>query len=291
MSNGAVSAASRWRRAAVAPLLRSYASDPAVDAVVVSGSTARGHADRWSDVEMGVFWSTTPSDDRRRDLAASAQNCRLFPYDESERCWADDLELEPDGLLTEVVHMLTADAETFVNDVTQRFDPDPGKRNVVAGILDGQPASGEVLIGRWQRQATPYPRELALAVVNAFGMIDHFQRWRVLYERDNPMQLARQFSSAARQMIEVLMAVNGQYGPKPEKWLARAIAGMQTAPPDLFPRLHSVFTDPAAPQAAATLTTLIEQTYDIVAECLPEVDVQRLRQVFRHQRPPIDHTI
>lgn len=120
-------------------------------------------------------------------------------------------------------------------------------------------------------------------------MIDHFQRWRVLYERDNSMQLTHHFSTAARQMIEVLMAVNGQYGPKPEKWLARTIAGMQTAPPRLFPRLQSVFTAPT-PQAAATLTTLIEQTYGILAQSLPEIDVQRLRHVFRHQRPPTDHS-
>jgi hypothetical protein len=200
--------------------LAAYAAAVEVDAVILSGSVARGHADRWSDVEIGVFWAVPPSEDRRRQLATTARNCRLFPYDDAERWWADDLELEPNGLLTEVVHMLTTDAEAVVHDVTREFEPDPAKRNVVAGILDGQPAAGDALIRNWQQRATPYPRELAAAVVDATGMIDHFSRWRMLHERDNPLQLAQMFSTSAKQMIDMLMAVNGRYGPKPEKWLA-----------------------------------------------------------------------
>jgi hypothetical protein len=149
-----VSAGSRWRRVAAAPLLAAYAAAVEVDAVILSGSVARGHADRWSDVEIGVFWAVPPSEDRRRQLTTTARNCRLFPYDDAERCWADNLELEPNGLLTEVVHMLTTDAEAVVHDVTQEFEPDPAKRNVVAGILDGQPAAGDALIRNWQQRAT-----------------------------------------------------------------------------------------------------------------------------------------
>lgn len=282
-----VSAGSRWRRAAVEPLLESYAGAPEIDALMVSGSTARGQADRWSDVEIGVFWSGPPAEVRRRELAAVARDCRHFDYYQDEKCWADDLDLEPDGLLGEVVHMLTADADAFVQDVCVRFDPDPMKRNVVAGIVDGYAAGGAAVIGQWKKLATPYPHQLAVEVVRATGMIDHFSRWQMLHERDNPMQLAHLFSAAAKQMLDILMAVNGLYGPKPEKWLNHIAPGLQHAPANLPGRLHSVFTNPP-PQAAATLTALIEETYDLVEAELPEVDVQLFRRVFHYARPPLE---
>lgn len=48
--------------AAVASQLSGY---PGVDSVFCAGSTGRGHADRWSDLEIGVFWAQLPSDERR----------------------------------------------------------------------------------------------------------------------------------------------------------------------------------------------------------------------------------
>jgi hypothetical protein len=33
------------------------------------GSTAHGHADRYSDIEIGVFWNRAPTDDERRIAA------------------------------------------------------------------------------------------------------------------------------------------------------------------------------------------------------------------------------
>jgi hypothetical protein len=219
-------------------------------------------------------------------LAHLARSCRLFDYYDSELCWADDLALEPEGLLSEVVHMLTSDAETFVQDVTARFDPDPMKRNVVAGIVDGIAVDGAPVIERWQRLATPYPRELAVAVIGATGMIDHFTRWEVAYERGNSMQLAHMLSTAAKQLLDILMALNGVYGPKPEKWQVHITASLELAPADLPTRLGSVFHD-KPPQAAATLASLVEEAYDLIESNLPEVDVQRFRQVFRYARPPL----
>jgi len=48
-------AASAWREGLARPLLAAYAAVPDVAAVALSGSAARGTADRWSDVEITVF--------------------------------------------------------------------------------------------------------------------------------------------------------------------------------------------------------------------------------------------
>lgn len=43
-----------------------------VDVLMVSGSTARGDADLWSDAEVGVFWSR-PLTTSERAVAAEAE--------------------------------------------------------------------------------------------------------------------------------------------------------------------------------------------------------------------------
>jgi len=55
-------AASQWRRKIAQNIGSVYAGNRKVAAVILGGSTARGHADRYSDIELGVFWHTPPAD-------------------------------------------------------------------------------------------------------------------------------------------------------------------------------------------------------------------------------------
>ena len=62
-----MNAASRWRLSLSRLLAEHYAALPQVATVFVGGSTARGQADRFSDLELCVAWSSPPSEaDRLR---------------------------------------------------------------------------------------------------------------------------------------------------------------------------------------------------------------------------------
>ncbi|MFF0338492.1 hypothetical protein [Kribbella sp. NPDC004875] len=262
-----------------------------MQAVLLSGSTARGTADRWSDVEIGVFWQTPPEDFDRSDLAASggALDSRLFGYDEEEQVWCDDLYLGapgPEGLLVEVVHTLTESTEQLLDSVLVAHSPDPVGLNVADGLVDGIAFHGAELIDGWKMRATSYPRKLAVAVVESAGVIDHFWRWEMLVDRRNPVLFAGLLSSASQQLLTMLLALNRRYGPKP-KWLAHLSDTLAVAPVDLGERLRQVFT--VEPRAAAhSLAELVEETFTLIEAELPEVDVDRLRTIFRHRRPPLD---
>jgi len=58
-----------------------------------------------------VFWTRAPSDEERRETAASggASIRRLFPFGEGERTWGDDLSSGP--VHVEVSHVLVATAD------------------------------------------------------------------------------------------------------------------------------------------------------------------------------------
>src|SRR2546423_6648115 len=88
---------SRWRRAIAERLAAIYARNPHIAAVVLGGSTARGHADQYSDIELGVFWNQPPTDKERRTVIelAGGDLIRLYPYEAQEEVWADDFIRPP----------------------------------------------------------------------------------------------------------------------------------------------------------------------------------------------------
>lgn len=285
------SGASVWRWEAVRSLLQAYAAEPGALAVLLGGSTARGDADRWSDVEIGVFWTIAPTEADRGRVAdmGGACTCTLFPYDERERVWCDDLYLgapSPNGLLVEVVHTLTGTIEHLLNAVLVEHSPDPVGLNVLQALLDGKAVHGAASIEAWRSRAARYPRGLAIAVIESAGVLDHFWRWEMLLERRNPILLAGMLSSVSQQLLTVLLALNRKYGPKP-KWLDTIANNLEITPPDLAERLRHVFA--AEPRSAAhTLADLVEETFTLIERELPEVNIERLRRIFRHRRPPLD---
>ena len=52
-----------------------YATHPAVRAVLLGGSIARGWGDRYSDLEIGVFWQEPPADQDRKDALHAQTSC------------------------------------------------------------------------------------------------------------------------------------------------------------------------------------------------------------------------
>src|SRR5436190_9020012 len=59
-----------------------YFDNPKVRVVMVGGSVSRGCADQYSDLEIGVFWAESPSDDERKLVIqrAGAELLSFEPY-------------------------------------------------------------------------------------------------------------------------------------------------------------------------------------------------------------------
>ena len=289
--------ASRWRYVLAQQLAPIYAANPHVAAVLVGGSTARGHADRYSDVELGVFWHQAPTY-AERQVAAEHINgdlIALYPYDPTEEVWSDDYMLgraHPDqpqsGVLVEVVHYTTDMLRRTFDAVLDQHTPDALKQNLIAGVVDGLPLYNADLVQCWKDRAAAYPDGLAIAVINRYAQIDHFWRWEMwLHRSSNLMMLYHSFAQVQQQLLHVLLGLNRVYyfGIK---WLVVVVERLTYTPPDLVLRLARVYQ--VAPAIGAQdLATLVEETYDLVEQHRPEVNVAWLRAVFRYRRPMWDH--
>ena len=295
-----MNSASRWRLALARRVAAAYAANPSVAAVIVGGSTARGHADRYSDIEIGVFWHQPPTDEDRLTAARAAVEViggdvpRLYPYDPVGEVWEDDLFMghstsgQPaTGVLVEIPHYTVDFIERVLDDVLERYDPSDLKQSLLAAIISGIPLHGEALIEGWRSRAATYPRELAVAVVQRHAQIDHFWRTDMFLERGNNLMLLYDtLVQVSKKLLYVLLALNRTYYSG-LKWPHLQVNGLQIAPSDFYVRLAGVFqSEPRT--AALELQTLVEEVYTLIEREMPEVDVDWLRGVFRWRRQPWD---
>jgi len=268
-----------------------------VAAVIVSGSMARGHADKYSDIEIGVFWHHAPTDAARQEAVARSGGdlVRLYPYDPVYNVWADDVMIgrsapnqTKSGVLLEVGHYTTTHIERTLIAVLAQHDADEAKHNLLAGIVDAVALHGSPVVDRWKARAARYPRALAVATIKRHATIDHWWRWEMLLDRkENLMQLYHMFSQVEHKLLHMLLALNRVYFFG-FKWLEEVVARLVIAPTNLLFRLQQVYTVPAA-EGAQMLAMLVEETFNLIEYHLPEVDVDWFRSVFRYRRPLWEH--
>jgi hypothetical protein len=277
----------RVRRALAERIARAYTAVGA-DAVLLGGSTARGEADRYSDIELGVFWSRAPTDEQRAEAITLADGDlhRLWPFDHRSRAWFDDWfvgrrnGVEKSGIAVEPVHMTVDDAQGMVADVVERFDPALEKQVLLAALCDGISLAGAERLAIWRERAVAYPDELARAVIARHARIDNFWRLAMFRERGNALRVAETITDVVQRILHALLAVNRVYwyGFKSLESLERRLT---IAPRNLSAGIRAAYE---SRDAEPLLADLAEETYDLVEEHVPNADVDRLRAVLRYRR-------
>ena len=151
-----------------------YSDDPRVVAVMAGGSVSRGCADEYSDVELGVFWDTPPSDEDRR-AAALRMGGEVWKFDPS----GGDRASEHIGLsaatvgskhyrgtaMVSPVHLTLDTAEEWLAALIDDLDTAQQKYELAAAIRYGAPLYGHDMLRRWNAKAASFPDRLAVKLV------------------------------------------------------------------------------------------------------------------------------
>jgi hypothetical protein len=268
--------ASRWRLRLARLAAAAYTSDSGVAAVAVGGSTARGCADRHSDVELAVWWYDAPTADRRREAAERVPEMgarRDFGYDVPRHEWSEECAVL--GVKLDVSHRMVSGFESLLAAIVDGHDGSAGLQHVAAELLVAIPLHGADLLDAWRRRVEPYPEALAVGSVESqlrFGPQAWLER---LVERDDVLALAEIRVAAAKSVVGVLLGLNRTYHPG-HKWIARTIDAMAIRPPDLATRLRLVLT--GTPDSAVhELGLLIDDTVGLVEQHLPLIDTTSVR--------------
>ncbi|MDQ2741634.1 MAG: DUF4037 domain-containing protein [Chloroflexota bacterium] len=272
-----------WRRSLARAIAPAYATNRKVAAIVLGGSTSRGIADRYSDIELGVFWHEPPTEEEREVAYHAAGGTCRTPYS------FNDLELEEwseeflvYGVKLDLIHRTVATTTRLIDDVLVRYDTSAPKQHLLSTMQHAIPLAGKDLLEAWQVRLKHYPDELARAVVRqhlSFG-----PKWwlEMLAERGEILPLYDVFCKIGHVLLAVLLGLNRRYHPG-DKWVDQTVATFLAAPPRFVSRLNSAFhLDPMA--GVQVMNGLVEEVIVLIETHMPEIDTSHTRQRIEKRR-------
>ena len=270
----------------VRELARIYTADPRVLAVMAGGSVARGCADEYSDVEIGVFWDKPPSDEDRRD-AARRMGGEIWRFDPS----GGDRASEHIGLseatvgsrlylgtaMVSPIHITVGTAEEWIGALVDDFDTDLHKYELAAAVRYGVPVYGHDLLRRWQEKAASFPDRLAVKLVQQNLWLGPWFNRASYVARADHLVLAQNLVWMQQGIVNVLAALNREYLPSTEhKWVGWLLERLEVKPDDCAARLRATFATEDLGEAVRDLVELGMEVIDLVEAHLPEVNEMSL---------------
>ncbi|HEY6408426.1 MAG TPA: hypothetical protein VIY29_13240 [Ktedonobacteraceae bacterium] len=275
--------ATQWRFALAQKLATSYAANPKARVIMVAGSTGRGSADRYSDLEIDVYWSAPPTDAERKAAieGSGAELLSLYAYEEDE--WAEDISIG--GFHIGTSTFLVETMEQYLTQVLDKYSTAPLPLMRLYSLQHANPLVGTELVERWRTRAADYPTALAHAMLREHLVFEGFgYAEEMLAARGDMLALADIFCRVERQVLGALLGLNRLYLPNPTyKGLDELIAEMRLSPPDLSARLKHTFRLPPL-EGVQLLRSVIEDLFALIETHMPEFDTQPYRESIRQRR-------
>ena len=275
--------ASQWRLAIAQQVAPIIARNPKVQAIMLAGSTSRGWADSYSDIEIGVFWAAPPSDEERMAHIAPAGGVfwELDPYDPEHEIWMEEWGLG--GLKIDVRNLTVDKIEAVLHDVVDNHDISTFKHETLTAVQNAISLYNAPLLEQWKGKLTPYPDELAYALVREHIQLYEWRWWgEQLISREDWSLFYSSLSEAICQMFSALIGLNRMYHPG-FKWMDRWIGEMQITPVNYAARIKEIFH--VEPHAALLETQkLVLEVYDLVSLHMPEINIEQVKHLFLRWR-------
>lgn len=260
-----------------------YGALPQARAVIVVGSLARRQYDAFSDIDMTAFYDKAPTDDQARAgrEALGATDWMRFPGGEQDE-FADSFQLG--GVEVQVGHCTVARIERDLQAVLREYSTNHEQHVIVGGVGESLALYGEELVAKWQRQCQSYPDPLAQAMVREhMRFAPYYVFERRMPSRDAPLFVRQYLIDQVRKLLAALSGLNRLYPQLHFKRIDAYATRMKLAPPDLAARIKRTLGSEDA-IALGLLRELIWETFDLLAQHMPEVDLAAARQRF--DQPP-----
>lgn len=268
--------ATAWRMDLGRRIGAAYAANPKAEVVQIAGSTGRGTADRYSDLEIDVYWSAPPTDAERRAAVAAAGGTllELYPYEEDE--WAEEIAMG--GFHVGTSTFLGETMARYLRMVVDEYQTDANAQMRLYSLLHAQTLVGHDQVAAWCARAAAYPDGLVRAMLAENLSFDGFgYDEEMLAARDDLLVLYDHMARVARQILGALLGLNRIYLPNPGfKSMGELIGEMQHTPPDLARRLKGAFRAPPG-AGVQQLHALIGEVFDLVEQQVPDFDTAAYR--------------
>jgi hypothetical protein len=252
--------------------------DAGAVAAMIVGSTAKGTADEWSDLDLVLFYDVWPGrsalDGARRSLDPS--DVVTLGGDLDGEVYLEQMLVG--GVACQLVHQTMAAWQETVAVVLDELDVASPVQKALSGLHEGVPIHGDSLIASL-RAAAAYPERLRVRMVEAnLGVCPLWRLQDGLARRDAELWQRSELVAGLQRVLAIVAGVNAVYFSTFQlKHVAALAASLRVAPPGLAERIDAALVAPM-PVAAAELERLLDETLAIVESELPAVDVTAARR-------------
>jgi len=278
MMGKTLNAASQWRIELAEALAGHYSAQPHVKMIVLGGSPSRGLSDRYSDLDVIVYWDTIDFDWLQTPALESVGATRKYLRRADTMTALETYYF--DTLKVDFAHMTLSLWQEWADDLQVRFDTTGYKQKSVAGFLDAVVLHGDSLYHEWHARLSVYPEELAYNVVKE--NMRFFVKGCLLHqglERDEILFFYDGTSLMLKRVLAILGGLNRVYFSIDEpRWIAHDLEGkMPVRPPHTWERILEILNGDRQ-QALVRLYELIYDVLHLVEEYMPTIDVASIRE-------------
>lgn len=280
-----------WRLELARRIALPYAENPNARVVMIAGSVGRGTDDRWSDIEIDVYYERPPSEAER--LAAAADSGGdVVGLSDDEHEWEEQLSFG--GFHAHTSTFLVSTLEQCLHEVVDECSTDAFAQSRLFSLLHAQAVKGAADAAAWLARAAAYPAGLREAMLVEYLRFDRFRYMgRMLAERGDLLLLSDVFVEVGGRLLCALLGLNRVYLPTPAypswrtKGMDEMIEMLAVKPAGLSSRLKAAFrVEPA--EGVAALDELIHETVVLVEAHMPSFDTGSLRSAPPEERVPWD---
>lgn len=255
-----------------------YATDPRVDAILLTGSVAQGMTDVNSDIDLILSYADLPTDTEMEALqaAAKASGGNIYGYDPAEGLACYHFI---DGVKVDFAHQRTAETDkritTFCSDPTAADTTD---YIILSGIVQGQALHGAETIHAWQRQLAELPATFGATLVQTNLRFPPIAVLRDMGAGRRDYALVYELlMESVKRLANIWCGLNGVIPPGKLKSLERLQRRLPIAPPHFTDRLRYLWVLPPD-EAVELFYQLVDETLTLVDQHLPTLDTTQPRQ-------------
>ncbi|MBE9168511.1 hypothetical protein IQ238_13660 [Pleurocapsales cyanobacterium LEGE 06147] len=266
---------------------KTYGAHPQAKAAMVTGSVAEGMCDRYSDIDMSIYYEKLPSQEELETARQQNQGSeRIWILgDRNQGGFAEAYFVN--GVECQVGHVTIATWERDMATVLEQLDITSWVQKALSGLLICIPLHGEELIQKWKTEAANYPDALARATIEKH--LQFFSIWGLpadyFITRDATLFKYQILVEAAQNILGVLAGLNRLYYSTFQfKRMSRFIEQMNIAPKNLSARLDNLF-HAQSPTTANQLKEIVQEIVNLVELHVPQIDTSQVRQkLARHKQ-------
>ncbi|CAN5573157.1 hypothetical protein BH09PLA1_BH09PLA1_02920 [soil metagenome] len=268
-------------------VLEPYSKLEGAACAAITGSSAEGLSDEFSDLDMTVYYARLPPEAAilavREQVGGGPVTWRIGEHSDGEFAMAFRVQ----GVECQIGHVTIERWEADMERVLRGEELASPLHKAMSGTLISIATLGPELLEKWKSRLRAYPDSLAAAMVKHH--LQFFPTWGLLPRlgrRNAELWMRQVMVESSFNVVGALAGLNRQYfTPFQFKRTSAFFRTFTISPPALGERLDALWKK-SLPDAAMALRELVAETVDLIEQHMPGVDTTAARKALARNDPP-----